>query len=339
MAYDKLQATDNILIQRGTNSYRTTVGDLKTEIDAGTGGGVTKISAGTSMSISPTSGVGDVTINGPSLSGYATESWVSSQGYLTSAPVSSVNSMTGAVTITNVQSAYTLWNGSTFIGASETLQSNQCVVRDGSGDTFIRYMRSSAGNSSVPISGSELAYRSGGSNDYTRFSSNRPVLRSITGVSYNTDHRNISNVEPITTATNIIQQLNPVMYDCAQEGQRLAGFEAEALKSVVSSAVQGEYNATYNMVRVTRSDGSVEAESMEEVDAQEVFDNEQRAKSGQEPMTFTPTGTTVNPQHANYLQLIPVLTKALQEAVQRVESLETEVAALKGDDPLKRFGF
>ena len=46
MTYDNLKATDNLLIQRGENSYKTTVAILKTEI----GGG------------------GDLT-------GYATETW------------------------------------------------------------------------------------------------------------------------------------------------------------------------------------------------------------------------------------------------------------------------
>jgi len=66
MTYDKLKATDEVLVQRGQNSYKTTVAILGAEI----GGSTDLTNYATKVWVQE--------------QGYTTQSWVESQGYLTS---------------------------------------------------------------------------------------------------------------------------------------------------------------------------------------------------------------------------------------------------------------
>ena len=71
---------------------------------------------------------------------------------------------------------------------------------------------------------------------------------------------------------------------------------------------------------------------------EEVVDETQPTVEGQEPQmvevtrtrSWTPTGTRPVYQGVDQTKLIPLLTKALQEVLQKNEDLEARIAALEG---------
>ena len=154
-----------------------------------------------------------------------------------------------------------------------------------------------------------------------------------------------SRLSPTSTdfpsASNIIKLLQPKVI--TQGGQTFNGFLPSDLTSVYDDAVDGDENATEPIGTVTDYDGTeletnvtepdeltyeeqvevtpyVEADPDNGVEEQEAtYTTVTRTK------TWTATGTQPVYQGVDQTKLIPLLTKALQEALDRIETLEAQI--------------
>ena len=138
---------------------------------------------------------------------------------------------------------------------------------------------------------------------------------SVTGssTSYNTssDYRLKTDVQPMTGATERLKALKPGNFEWISSGERVDGFLAHEAQEVVPEAVTGTKDAMrteeYEVTpAVLDDDGNVVTEAV--MGTREVPDY----------------------QGIDQSKLVPLLTSALQEAIARIETLEAEVAALKG---------
>jgi hypothetical protein len=122
-------------------------------------------------------------------------------------------------------------------------------------------------------------------------------------VNYGTssDYRLKEDVVPMSDSIARVKALNPVNFAWKIDGTRVDGFIAHEAQEVVPESVAGEKDAV-ETVDVYDEDGNV-------------------------------TGQEVRPKYQNIDQskLVPLLTSALQEAIARIETLEAEVATLKGN--------
>jgi hypothetical protein len=137
---------------------------------------------------------------------------------------------------------------------------------------------------------------------------------SVTGSStaYNTssDYRLKTAVQPMTGASARVQTLKPVNFEWISSGERVDGFIAHELQEVVPEAATGikdsmrdeEYEAT---PAVLDDDGNVVTEAV--------------------------MGTRSVPDYQGIDQskLVPLLTAALQEALTKINDMETRLAALE----------
>ena len=83
-------------------------------------------------------------------------------------------------------------------------------------------------------------------------------------------------------------------------------------------AINGVKDGTRDIGTIKDADGNVLQENTIEA----------RKEDGQ---TWTKTGTEVMYQSIDHSKLVPLLTKTLQEALTRIDTLEAEVKALKGE--------
>jgi len=128
----------------------------------------------------------------------------------------------------------------------------------------------------------------------------------------------VVTLTPYSDATALVKQLNP--------GQE--GFLAPNVALVDSSAVHGEENATEAIGTLADYDGTVlETEVTEPNELTYTEDVETDGVTTQvvRTRTWTATGTRPVYQGVDQTKLIPLLTKALQEALERIEVLEAKL--------------
>ena len=119
------------------------------------------------------------------------------------------------------------------------------------------------------------------------------------------DARRVSSTSAITNASAVVQQLNPLRIN----NQRF-GFTAADLQPVVSEAVVGTADATEAIGTFTDAEGVVTT-NVTEPEAMPLG------------ATWVETGARPVYQGVDQTKLIPLLTKALQEALERIEELES----------------
>jgi hypothetical protein len=133
-----------------------------------------------------------------------------------------------------------------------------------------------------------------------------------TTTAYNTisDYRLKEDMQPMTGAIGRVNALNPVNFAWKSDGSRVDGFLAHEAQAVVPEAVHGTKDAMrdeeYEVTpAVLDEDGNVVTEAV--------------------------MGTRSVPDYQGIDQskLVPLLTAALQEAITKIETLETKVAALE----------
>ena len=153
---------------------------------------------------------------------------------------------------------------------------------------------------------------------YNGTSSSRSLVGTIqtsgSSTSYNTtsDYRLKENVTDITDGIERVKQLNPSRFNfIADADTTVDGFLAHEVSDIVPEAVSGEKDAMrdeeYEVTpAVLDDDGNVVTEAV--------------------------MGTRSVPDYQGIDQskLVPVLTAALQEAIAKIETLETKVATLEG---------
>ena len=139
------------------------------------------------------------------------------------------------------------------------------------------------------------------------------ITTSGSTTAYNTssDYRLKTDAQPMTGATDRLKQLNPVNFEWIADGTRVDGFLAHEAQEVVPEAVTGEKDAMrdeeYEVTpAVLDDDGNVVTEAV--------------------------MGTRSVPDYQGIDQskLVPLLTAALQEALTKIDALETRITALEG---------
>ena len=138
------------------------------------------------------------------------------------------------------------------------------------------------------------------------------ITTSGTSTSYNTtsDYRLKEDWQPMSDSIDRLKALNPVNFAWKADGSRVDGFLAHEAAEVVPEAVTGEKDAMrteeYEVTpAVLDDDGNVVTEAV--MGTREVPDY----------------------QGIDQAKLVPLLTAALQEAVSKIEALETRIAALE----------
>ena len=156
-----------------------------------------------------------------------------------------------------------------------------------------------------------------------------------TGVSYEetSDYRLKENIQPIANASELINQLNPSTYQFKSEPSVTChGFLAHELQAVLPKAVSGTKDATEAIGTLADYDGTVlktEVAEPEELEYTEEVETDGVATMVTRTRSWTPTGTRPIYQGVDVTKLVPLLTKALQEALTRIETLEADVASLQ----------
>jgi hypothetical protein len=133
-----------------------------------------------------------------------------------------------------------------------------------------------------------------------------------TGTSYGTssDYRLKENVTDIPDGITRVKQLAPKRFNfIANADKTVDGFLAHEAQTVVPEAVTGTKDAMTEEVLYVDGDEIPEGKKVGDVK----------------------TASTISPQGIDQSKLVPLLTAALQEAIAKIETLETKVAALEGE--------
>ena len=125
------------------------------------------------------------------------------------------------------------------------------------------------------------------------------------------DYRLKQNIQPLGTAVDLVKQLKPSTFEYINEpGVTYQGFVAHELQDICPLAVSGTKDETQVVGTLTDLDGNAE-------------ENVPEPTVVPAGSTFTATGTEELYQGVDQRRLIPLLTKALQEALTRIEELES----------------
>ena len=175
---------------------------------------------------------------------------------------------------------------------------------------------------------------------------------SVTGsaTAYNTssDYRLKENITPVQGAADIVKAMQPVTYTFKSDGSWHDGFLAHELQELHPRAVTGSKDAMmdeeYEVTPAVYEDIIIPAvEAVAEVPA--VYDDEgvlvsevvpaveaQPERTEQQLVSEAVMGTRSVPdyQGVDYSKLTPILTAALQEALNKIDALEARLTALEG---------
>jgi hypothetical protein len=183
--------------------------------------------------------------------------------------------------------------------------------------------------------------RSGtGSNTHIQFYNGNGNVGTITtsgsATAYNTssDYRLKENVSYDFDATTRLKQLKPARFNfIASPNKTVDGFLAHEVQSVIPEAITGIKDETETKEKVVvNSNGRVIAQNIEQADWEAgKIPNEEG--TSQYPIDSTWEASKVVPiyQGIDQSKLTPILTKALQEAIARIESLEARLTALENN--------
>ena len=174
---------------------------------------------------------------------------------------------------------------------------------------------------------------------------------SVTGsaTAYNTssDYRLKENITPVQGASDIVKMMRPCTYTFKSDGSWHDGFLAHELQELHPRAVVGSKDAMkdeeYEVTPAVYEDITIPAvEAVAEVPA--VYDDEgvlvsemvpaveaQPERTEQKLVSEAVMGTRSVPdyQGVDYSKLTPILTAALQEALNKIDALEARLTALE----------
>jgi hypothetical protein len=133
---------------------------------------------------------------------------------------------------------------------------------------------------------------------------------SSTSFGTSSDYRLKENVTDISDGITRVKQLAPKRFNfIADADTTVDGFLAHEAQTVVPEAVTGTKDAMTEEVLYVDGDEIPEGKEVGDVK----------------------TASTIDPQGIDQSKLVPLLTAALQEAIAKIETLETKVAALEGE--------
>jgi hypothetical protein len=168
------------------------------------------------------------------------------------------------------------------------------------------------------------------------FHNSNSVVGSIStnahATSFNTssDHRLKENVADISGAIARVKSLQPKRFNWITEPDTtIDGFLAHEAAAVVPESVTGSHNETRAATGIVKAaGGKVLAESVEQADW--------TANKGDDEGDLYPSDSTWTAsedlpvyQTIDQAKLVPLLTAALKETIAKIETLETEMTALK----------
>ena len=148
------------------------------------------------------------------------------------------------------------------------------------------------------------------------------------GITYGTsDYRLKENIVDLPSATDTIKSLRPVNFNfTSHPGKTRPGFIAHEVSETLPVAVTGEKDATEAIGTLADYNGKVLETNVPEPDeleyTEEFTDEYGVSTQTVRTRTWTATGTRPVYQGVDQTKLIPLLTKALQEALERIEALE-----------------
>ena len=142
------------------------------------------------------------------------------------------------------------------------------------------------------------------------------------------DYRIKENIVTLPSAVNIIKNLNPVTFNFTYAPDfTTIGFIAHEMQEAgFTFGIKGSKDETQTIGTINNEDGSIYAtdvpEPLELEYTEETTDNEGVTTQTVRTRTWTATGARPKYQTVDETKLIPLLTKALQEALERIEALE-----------------
>ena len=154
------------------------------------------------------------------------------------------------------------------------------------------------------------------------------------GVSYDSisDYREKTDEKAINDAIGTVKKLKPYNFKWKKSGIRQDGFFAHEVDEVLDYAVSGKKDATTNYENVVLNNkGEIIASGVLKEDFDKrLIDGEDDEASPKGETTY-PEGSTwkathedIDPQGLDPAKLVPILTAALQEAIKRIEVLESK---------------
>ena len=138
------------------------------------------------------------------------------------------------------------------------------------------------------------------------------IVIDASSTTYNTssDYRLKENVTDISDGITRVKQLAPKRFNfIADADKTVDGFIAHEAATVIPEAVSGEKDAMTEEVLYVDGDEIPEGKKVGDVK----------------------TASTIDPQGIDQSKIVPLLTAALQEAIAKIETLETKVAALEAE--------
>ena len=160
------------------------------------------------------------------------------------------------------------------------------------------------------------------------------VSISTSGTSFNTssDYRLKEDHKSITDAIGTVKQLKPINFKWKKTGVRQDGFIAHEVDEILDYAVTGKKDAvkTHENVVLDKDGFMVASDITKEKFEERIIDsdNEDQSPIGEttypEGSTWKATHEDIDPQVMDNAKLVPILTAALQEAIARIEALESK---------------
>ena len=130
----------------------------------------------------------------------------------------------------------------------------------------------------------------------------------------NSFYRLKENISYDFDATARLKQLKPARFNFKTDASKTVdGFIAHEVETIIPEAISGEKDAMAVEIRYTSDDAETQGDSP--------------SKNVGDPKTYS--STKIDAQGIDQSKLVPLLTKALQEAITKIETLETKVTALE----------
>jgi hypothetical protein len=183
-------------------------------------------------------------------------------------------------------------------------------------------------------------YASAGTNKAIQFVRNAVEVGTITmtttATAFNTssDYRLKENVTYNFDATTRLKQLKPARFNFIRDADKTVdGFLAHEVQDIIPEAISGTKDQTETKEKVVvNADGHVIAENIEQADWEAgKIPNEEGTSNY--PIDSTWEASKVVPvyQGIDQSKLTPILTKALQEAIAKIEQLEARITTLENN--------
>ena len=154
-----------------------------------------------------------------------------------------------------------------------------------------------------------------------------------TAYTTSSDYRLKENIVDLDNATTRLKELKPKRFNFIKDETNtlVDGFLAHEVSDIIPEAITGTKDATVDKVKVVLNNvGEILDEKIEEADWEQgkLEDKDGNIKYPNDT-TWEAEKTVPVYQGIDQAKLVPLLTKALQEAITKIETLETKVTALE----------